>query len=102
VWECVETGDCECGKIGGGSNPNSDWILRAKEGPSDIDHVIKLRMKWWHSVVEVYSKLDLTYQSDKLPALSGLAKVLQLLVGGQYLAGLWKGSFNFLAISLYD
>ncbi|SPN98694.1 uncharacterized protein DNG_01738 [Cephalotrichum gorgonifer] len=44
----------------------------------------------WHKVVSEYSKLELSYESDKLPALSGCAKDISLLAGGEYLAGLWR------------
>ncbi|KAK4442316.1 heterokaryon incompatibility protein 6, OR allele [Podospora aff. communis PSN243] len=45
----------------------------------------------WDKVVNAYSSLHLTRDSDRLPALSGIAKREQTLRGGdQYLAGLWK------------
>lgn len=40
-----------------------------------------------------YSELGLTYSSDRLPALSGLAKQFLGLRKGSYLAGLWRDSF---------
>jgi hypothetical protein len=39
----------------------------------------------------VYSKASLTHTEDKLPALSGLAKVFMLHLDDQYVAGLWRG-----------
>lgn len=45
----------------------------------------------WHRVVEQYSSLSLTNQTDRLPALSGLA-IRSSPVLGEYLAGLWKHS----------
>jgi hypothetical protein len=41
-------------------------------------------------VVETYSKTNLTFQSDKFPALSGVACKIQHLLGYHYVAGLWK------------
>jgi hypothetical protein len=47
----------------------------------------------WRKRVREYVELDLTYASDRLPALSGLAKHIQLTYGrGRYLAGLWTDS----------
>ncbi|KAF2248862.1 HET-domain-containing protein [Trematosphaeria pertusa] len=48
------------------------------------------RLIQWYNVVTEYSRRDLTYQSDKLPALSGIAKAFQKNTGYTYLAGLWK------------
>ena len=43
----------------------------------------------WESIVEQYSRRQLTYPSDKLPALSGLASHNAGLTGHKYLAGVW-------------
>lgn len=45
----------------------------------------------WHRVIEQYSSLSLTKQTDRLPALSGLA-IRSSPILGEYLAGLWKHS----------
>lgn len=44
----------------------------------------------WTSVVRKYSKTNLTYPSDRLPALSGVASRQQAATGGHYLAGIWR------------
>jgi hypothetical protein len=47
----------------------------------------------WHQLVKMYSPKRLTYSSDKLPAMSGLAKQYMSrnrLREEDYLAGLWK------------
>lgn len=53
--------------------------------------------KLWDSLVERYSRCNLTYSSDKLPALSGLAQAFSIirgpgfsLDGHFYLAGIWR------------
>ncbi|KAK3398300.1 heterokaryon incompatibility protein-domain-containing protein [Sordaria brevicollis] len=64
----------------------------------------------WHDVVEEYTNRSLTYQTDRLPAVAGLAKVvserLEALSNGpaapamgkkkktRYLAGLWQGNLT--------
>lgn len=60
----------------------------------------------WRLVVSSYCDLDLSFDSDKLPALSGLAaKVATARPGSQYLAGLWSDSIEhdllWRVISLY-
>lgn len=42
----------------------------------------------WNSIVEVYTRADLTVREDKLVAIMGLAKYVQTLVKTRYYAGL--------------
>lgn len=44
----------------------------------------------WEKVVEEITSRDITYWTDRLPALSGLAAQRQQATGDKYLAGLWK------------
>jgi hypothetical protein len=50
---------------------------------------------YWFSLVHDYSKRNLTYSSDKLVALSGLANAIKEIVGKAYAAGLWEDNLNF-------
>ncbi|KFZ12277.1 hypothetical protein V502_07168 [Pseudogymnoascus sp. VKM F-4520 (FW-2644)] len=43
----------------------------------------------WYAIVETYSVTNLTYVSDNLPALSGLAQLFQRAHSASYAAGLW-------------
>jgi hypothetical protein len=43
----------------------------------------------WQIIVSEYSRCRLTYRSDKLPALSGLASMYQRNTGYTYVAGMW-------------
>ena len=47
----------------------------------------------WGSIVATYTKGALSFESDKLVALSGIASQLQKVLGDQYLAGLWRNHF---------
>jgi hypothetical protein len=40
--------------------------------------------------LQIYSNRHLSCESDRLPALAGLAQFVSSTTGGQYLAGLWK------------
>jgi hypothetical protein len=51
----------------------------------------------WYDLVQGYTSRDLTFETDKLPAISGLAEKIRQVTGDEYLAGLWK---NDLATSL--
>lgn len=45
----------------------------------------------WDELIRLYSERKLTYASDKLLAISGIASIFNaMLPGDQYLAGLWK------------
>jgi hypothetical protein len=44
----------------------------------------------WLAVVEQYSRRKLTYDVDKLPALSGFASFIANRTGDEYYAGLWR------------
>jgi hypothetical protein len=44
----------------------------------------------WYSMTSSYSRLNLTYDPDIFPALSGLANSLSPWGLGTYLAGLWS------------
>ncbi|KAE8332711.1 heterokaryon incompatibility protein-domain-containing protein [Aspergillus sergii] len=44
----------------------------------------------WRDLVSLYSRRSLTFPSDKLPAISGIAKEYGKAIGGDYVAGLWR------------
>jgi len=86
VWECNEELWCECGGIkhSGGENfkMRLGSILR-QDDPSK-------RFNIWSEVIRAYASRDLTYETDRLPALSGIAQRFQTQYSGRYLGGLWE------------
>lgn len=50
--------------------------------------------KFWGSLIENFTKCRLSFSKDKLPALAGIAKYIQLRTGDQYLAGLWRSMLS--------
>lgn len=58
--------------------------------PSSPTSKISEIMALWRKIVSEYSKKELTYETDVLPALSGLASLVQAATGDQYLAGIWR------------
>jgi hypothetical protein len=82
-WECREGFDCECGLI----KVDCEGQKPEKKAPGTFTMDCQ---QSWHSTVANYSKLALTYGTDKLPALSGLAKQMALITSDDYLAGLWR------------
>ena len=62
----------------------------ASVSPSTPPNRIADIMATWQKLVDEYTKKELTYETDMLPALSGLASLVQAATGDQYLAGLWR------------
>ncbi|ETN40172.1 uncharacterized protein HMPREF1541_04448 [Cyphellophora europaea CBS 101466] len=65
----------------------SGWLRPSKPTP----HVIPCQeaYEFWSRTVERYMECGLTFQSDKLVAIAGLAKKVCETTGERYLAGLW-------------
>jgi hypothetical protein len=83
VMECKSSICCECSgldKVVAISRRNS---LDSKLDRSKI-------FNSWFAVVEEYSRLRITRESDRLPALTGVATVFQKKLECRYLAGLWE------------
>lgn len=58
----------------------------------------------WTTVISWYSERALTYRSDILPALSGIAKHLAPLLGStsqRYVAGMWRDQCMFAQLAWY-
>jgi hypothetical protein len=47
-------------------------------------------LRSWQKLVGLYKERQLTYASDKLPAISGLANVFAKWLDDEYVAGLWR------------
>ena len=63
--------------------------LRPREWtPQKFD--LYARMAQWYCLVSMYSVRKLTFGSDKLPAIAGIAKTAAAFTGYSYIAGLWR------------
>ncbi|KAF4470501.1 het domain-containing [Fusarium albosuccineum] len=62
--------------------------------PQDPD-VPLIETNWRSDIVPAYTQLDLTFETDRLPAIEGLAKAANALRStDQYIAGLWRNSIK--------
>jgi hypothetical protein len=50
----------------------------------------KADRKWWNHLLWTYGDRKLTKPTDKLPAMSGLAKLFEQRLGAKYIVGLWS------------
>ncbi|OTA93908.1 hypothetical protein M434DRAFT_395149 [Hypoxylon sp. CO27-5] len=79
-WRCKTKRSCEC------QMPPSD------EQPALIHNALEPKkiLGGWGKIVQMYTQRTLSYQEDKLPAMSGIAQSIHRLTGWTYLAGLWS------------
>lgn len=68
-----------------------DWLRKAREKPESVATVVQ----FWCRQVELYSALAITNRTDKLMAISGLAKAVRSVTNADYLAGLWRTELPF-------
>ena len=93
LWECKTHQRCECQTICF-MHWKYDHHQEIKLVSSDNYGTIEGQQKPfnWNRVVEEFTRRRLTYPEDALPALSGLAEILRIRTGQDYIGGLWKES----------
>ena len=95
VWECRSCVSCECGAL---EEQRASWAaFPAKKNfktryaevvtfGSDVE-----RLNLWHTIGTEYTSRRITNSSDRLPALSAIAKQVDMPgILGNYLAGIWS------------
>lgn len=83
----------------------TDWTTSINDEISPVDY--RILAKWalavtsqpltrgelkslWLELLKVYMTLELTYMSDRLPALAGLARFFETKLQDEYIGGLWR------------
>jgi len=95
IWECSEELWCECQSIALEATYRKEGN-HAKDFKSRFDTLLRSENEWernscWLNILEGYTARKLTYETDRLPALSGLAQQIATPTRGRYLAGMWEG-----------
>jgi hypothetical protein len=95
MFECGEGSSCECSDAVDWDSPLT--FASAYEPKKHYVQALASLTRtslpqYWRELVEQYSRLDLSFPSDRLPALSGLAKQMAKFRKVAYLAGLWESS----------
>lgn len=111
IFHCNHGAYCECGNVSHRGYIDEHYfhddynLLRSGRQLQHFDHDFEsipdfealTDFEYWCEIVHNYSRLKLTYEKDKLPALSGLAadfcsrsRSMQ-----KYAAGLWEEEFAF-------
>lgn len=90
VFECRETMQCQCGEADIQANVKADFIRMLHSGPTIGP--TNAHIGWW-TVVQRYTRLGLSFDKDRLIALSGVARRMMGQQENDYMAGIWKSSF---------
>ncbi|PYH88056.1 HET-domain-containing protein, partial [Aspergillus ellipticus CBS 707.79] len=86
-WECSELNACET--FPDGLPPNNP--ARACSAEKKI-RVERRHGKLWTRIVAQYTQSNLTFPTDKLVAISGVARIIEHALDDNYCAGLWRKS----------
>ena len=93
-WECRELGACETSpegipsRVSQGHDMKKLWQIKASNA---ADFYLSF---WYRQVLGHYTNMDLSVPSDKLIALSGIAKHIMPHTGDTYVAGMWRKSLG--------
>lgn len=95
-WICSTYSRCECRLRP--TLPLSHTFRGAQRAkPAKLEDVVDLFFAWPHLIME-FTKRNLTWPSDRLPALSGLAGWMEQRTGDGYFGGLWYLDLAFLLL----
>lgn len=98
IYECNWGTECYCKKQQGAT------IRSVRSHPPKLQHANALGIELfkgvgghldayterWCAMIEEYSALQLTYASDRLPAIAGLARQMaRYMPGARYISGMW-------------
>ncbi|KAF5565561.1 heterokaryon incompatibility protein [Fusarium napiforme] len=92
LWECRSRHRCETFPEGiPDREPTKelDTLMEVQDNTQMTDDLARL----WCRLVQEYCKCSLTFPSDKLHAMAGIAKLFETVTGDEYVAGLWRSRF---------
>ena len=94
VFECSAGLKCPCGQVRPNGSPKSGLakFLQQYQGTRSMDpgELQSVHSAWYDTIVREYAARLLKYSSDRLVALSGVARVFHSAYQSTYLAGLWE------------
>lgn len=91
AWAAEQKGKEEQSTSEEEASEKSTKVLREREYIETQNYDTLKASRTWHTIVQEYSKRDMTNPTDKLPALMGVVAMME--VGdslGHYVAGLWS------------
>ncbi|KAK4200783.1 heterokaryon incompatibility protein-domain-containing protein [Triangularia verruculosa] len=84
-WLCRSGMACECRGVDTGPS-TKDMVT--------VDDIRRNPWLFWHDRLLDYSYKQFTFTKDRLPAIAGLARLLQSCTGSDYVAGIWLKSLS--------
>lgn len=87
-WYCRRRNWCECSYL----MPSKVTAMRAHSPhwKYSREGLLKPDYQEWMNIIREFTRRKLTFTSDRLPALSGLATLFNETLNAPYLAGIWK------------
>ncbi|PVH81595.1 HET-domain-containing protein, partial [Cadophora sp. DSE1049] len=58
-----------------------------------LSHTRPLATKLWCRAVQEYTRRNLTFRKDRLPAIYGIARIISAVIRDEYVAGIWLCDF---------
>ncbi|KAL7622629.1 hypothetical protein AAE478_008142 [Parahypoxylon ruwenzoriense] len=91
LWVCLSKRACNCGEY----SEDTREIVAASDLKARFDTQLrgaplKDLHRLWKDIIEAYLLKGLTYDTDKLPALAGIAQLFSERGLGRYVNGLWE------------
>lgn len=104
TWQCKTHHGCECRGLderysvldtGKWERWNYHQLVDQSTKDSFSEASRKSLLRWWSSGLALISQKKLSYESEKLSAISGVASSLQITLKDTYLAGMWKNDLSY-------
>ncbi|OTA52043.1 HET-domain-containing protein [Hypoxylon sp. EC38] len=91
LWRCYQRSTCICGVRNHRDVAQNPYLKSMLEDL--VPHGSWPDLHWlWSRLISAYTERQLTYDSDKLAALSAIAGLMSNTTLGRYISGLWESS----------
>ncbi|PQE28701.1 hypothetical protein CJF32_00003916 [Rutstroemia sp. NJR-2017a WRK4] len=92
IWECLNARKSESGCSDQPLGRNDcDTYVNKRDGTITYSKLANDSRKLWYKIVHEYSRLQLTFEKDRMPALAALTQDMEMLrADDRFLAGLWE------------
>lgn len=98
VWRCQRQIHCESDvNPRDGFNDLKRFFLKPPHGRHTVEPTSR-----WYDIVSSYVRQSLTFEDDRLPAISGIARETQALNSFTYKAGIWIEDIRSFTWLAYD
>ncbi|KAI3331751.1 HET-domain-containing protein [Xylariaceae sp. AK1471] len=93
LWVCLARRQCNCGQYSKDTRDIvSEGDLKIRFNQTLRGGSVKELYRLWKDIVDPYSLRDITFATDKLPALAGIACLFSDKGLGRYINGLWEST----------